>query len=104
MSKPDVDSRRRLAVAGMGTHDALDIVNAFYDGPTSDFEYMNTKVCILAERIVVAERHREELREQNRKLILAAEKVMAVTEENSYGKKLSRALLSLEKAMKWQSR
>jgi hypothetical protein len=109
MSKPDINSRRRLAVAGMGSHDPLDIVNEFYTQPVGteelvSGEYWSIKVCILAERLVVAERHREELREQNRRLILAGESVERATCANDCGKKLNKALLKLEKAMKWQSR
>jgi hypothetical protein len=115
MSKPDIDSRRRLAVAGMGSHDPLEVVNEFYQNP-GDGEYgvfsewWQIRICILAERIAAAEKHREELREQNRRLILAAEKVVSVMEGDNkwslteFGKQMSTSLLALKKAMKWQSR
>lgn len=111
MSKPDMDSRRRLAVAGMGSHDPLEVVNEFYENPgDGDYsvfsEWWRIRICILAERIAVAEKHREELREQNRRLMLAgAEMVEAIqTLRNGDGGLVSPALVTLDKAMKWQSR
>lgn len=111
MSKPDIDSRRRLAVAGMGTHDPLEVVNEFYQNPgDADYsvfsEWWQIRVCILAERIAIAEKHREELREQNRRLMLAGAEIAEAiqTLRNGDGGLVSPALVTLEKAMKWQSR
>lgn len=85
MSKPDINSRRRLAVAGMKTHDPLEIVNDFYTNPGDTeydvfAEYWQIRICILAERIVAAEKHREELRKQNRRLMLANTKIIEAIE------------------------
>lgn len=64
--KPSLDLRRRLVIAGINSHDPLDVMNAFNmnEGGSSSIgdEYWQTMVAVLCERVCRAEKWLDELR------------------------------------------
>lgn len=65
--KPSLEKRRKLVIAGMTTHDALDVMNEFYwfaetDSRDISDPYWSTMLAVLCERVVRSEKWLEELR------------------------------------------
>ena len=64
--KPSLDLRRRLVIAGMSSHDPLDVMNAFNRNEGESWsigdEYWQTMVAVLCERVCRAEKWLDGLR------------------------------------------
>lgn len=64
--KPSLDLRRRLVIAGITSHDPLDVMNAFNMNEGESWsigdEYWQTMVAVLCERVCRAEKWLDELR------------------------------------------
>ena len=97
MAQPTSDHRRYLVIAGVRSHDALDVMNAFYntdckcDGDGVASEYWRIKIAILCDRIVRAEKSlgavREELayRHMAESQVLRAKKLTGILMEIATG-------------------
>ena len=71
--EPSLSLRKALLAAGRDTHDALDVVNAFYSkelGANNNIhtDYWTKMICVLAERVVKSERELDELKSKIREL------------------------------------